>query len=796
MPFTSADIAAQMLQQLRVLDPAMSGEPGTPERKIIDTVAVKVAEAQLDLSALQGGFNIDSKFGANLDRFLAMLNFGRQQAVAATGFVTFSRPNAPATADIRVPAGTRVIAPDTAGDIVFRTTFDVVLKTGDTSIVAPVIAVVAGNLGNVAANRITQLVNVTGIYAVTNVLPTSGGLTAEDDDEFKTRFKNTVFRNVSGTVDQYLALAVATPFTTKANVVGPISRYREYMQVPDTDDATASGNGSVGEWTTSLSTIPYSKHVYDTIPFFLSNGKMGSEAVFFRPDADFRLNTSTDTKNRGDAYRQATANPGEAEWDPTLPVNAYRPSVTLLNIYQGAVAAVTGVRPADVLLFEHSYMSSASRNDWARNITNCVDVFIDGESSVVADAVVPLPTSANAFVSNLAHRYHFENFRRSGQGMHRPVIGNLFTPLFFEPVTALPDMIAVDGYNYYLGYHYWLVEDVSELGGTVRARNGIEWSTYLPGQQTGGTANDPTTWTGPTISASAATSISVGGYTYDKNINDLQAALDSSKQTTTDVLAHKARRRYFKLDITVMYRPGVSAAEANATIRTAVQGFLEGQYFGSAIQLSDLLNVIHNVSAVDNVRWSRDVPSVGDEIDSTRNRVIEVNADGSPHNNAIVDTIVWGKTAVRAAQFRVYFAGEATDGTATFTWGLNPGDDESITMNYTADPGGWNSLNIYPTNPSAAANLQTQLRLVCDDASLTVTGQGAPATPFIITFSTNGVKPAPRVATALTGGPTILNTDFYLTDDELPSLPDSAQSGDSVAGLIIRPRAQSTWVRL
>jgi hypothetical protein len=211
MPFTAADIAAQMIQQLRVLDPAISAEPGTPERKILDTVAIKVAESQIDLSALQGGLDVDSKFGSNLDKFLALFRFGRQDAVAATGFVTFSRPNAPAPRDISVPTGTRVIAPSTSGDIIFQTTFDVVLRQGTTSIVAPVVAVVTGALGNLAANKITQLVSVDGIYTVTNELPTSGGLDREDDDSVKARFKNTVFRNVSGTTDQYLALAVATP---------------------------------------------------------------------------------------------------------------------------------------------------------------------------------------------------------------------------------------------------------------------------------------------------------------------------------------------------------------------------------------------------------------------------------------------------------------------------------------------------------------------------------------------------------------------------------------------------------
>jgi hypothetical protein len=119
---------------------------------------------------------------------------------------------------------------------------------------------------------------------------------------------------MAGTQDQYLALAVSTAFTTKANVVGPISRYREYIQVPDVDDTTAdpdSGIGgnsaTVGEYTSALSTVPYSKFIYNTIPYFISNNKLGTDAIFFRQDTDYYLNSTPALKNPGDAYRGAVA---------------------------------------------------------------------------------------------------------------------------------------------------------------------------------------------------------------------------------------------------------------------------------------------------------------------------------------------------------------------------------------------------------------------------------------------------------------------------------------------------------
>jgi hypothetical protein len=55
MALTQSQIALQMLAQFRRLDPSVSAEVGTPERKILDTVAQSLSDSQLDLSALQQG---------------------------------------------------------------------------------------------------------------------------------------------------------------------------------------------------------------------------------------------------------------------------------------------------------------------------------------------------------------------------------------------------------------------------------------------------------------------------------------------------------------------------------------------------------------------------------------------------------------------------------------------------------------------------------------------------------------------------------------------------------------------
>ena len=51
---------------------------------------------------------------------------------------------------------------------------------------------------------------------------------------------------MAGTEDQYLALAVSTAYSTKANVIGPVSNYLEYLQVPRINDTELDDTGNGG----------------------------------------------------------------------------------------------------------------------------------------------------------------------------------------------------------------------------------------------------------------------------------------------------------------------------------------------------------------------------------------------------------------------------------------------------------------------------------------------------------------------------------------------------------------------
>lgn len=803
---TQVELARNMIRQLRLLDPSVSAEIGTPERKIIDTVAEELANAQIDLNQLDSAFNLDSKFGSDLDEFLSIFGFYRQTGAQATGFITFSRA-VTASYAVPIPQGTQISAPSVENDgvtvsLIFATTAYGEIPAEELAVTIPVRCLTTGTIGNVAANAITAFARspILGVTSVTNQIATANGANVETDPALKVRFKNTVFRNLAGTEDQYLALAVATAFTTKANAVGPISRYREYIQVPDVDDSTVdpdsaiSGNGNAGEWTTALSSIPYSKHVYGDLPYYLTSEATTSVTnVFFREEVDFSINTTDAARDRGDTFRGREQS--EAGFNVfTDSGTDFQPNLTLYNVYTGVNGEVIALRPKDIVLFEHAYMSDVSRNDWDHQILNCVDVFINGTNPVQADAITVKPgsgyASVNAFSTNELNRFYVENFRRIGTSEVRPVVGNFFMPLFWTPVLSVPSSIVTATATYLEGIHYWPVEDVSEIGRSVRARTGIEWSASVLGQKSGDATAEQ--YTGTTITADTDTSLEIIGYTYDRNIVDLQASLEANKTVTTDVLAHQSRNRYFKLDLTVMYSQGFSISSVNGQIKTAIENYLNGAYFGTTIQLSDILQVIHNISGVDNVRWSRDLVEKSGKTEETykvdsssnpRNRLVECDATGKPLCSFVVQRQTYGRTGVKEVQIG-YFTGKPVGGKFTITQVTGAETKTTAKIAWNASVG-----TIKTALSSAGINVET------------ITGTGTPLSPFVFTFSSTGFQtpmtttsylfPSTRVSTT-----TAYDSDFFLKDDELPALPTGILSSDTLPGLVIRKRAQNTWGQL
>ena len=886
---TQTQIAEQMVAQIRLLKPTISAEVGTPERLVFDTVSGAIAESSIDIIGLQEALNVDSKFGSNLTNFLSLFGFERQQATVATGFVKFER-NDPSPVNIVIPSGVILkshISTATDGILPeFVTTSTVTLHVGETETeLVPIKAKNPGSIGNVPAEAITimSFAPVLGITSVTNPAATTNGTDQEDDNSLKTRFKNTVFRNLAGTEDQFLALCVATAFSTKANVIGPISKYQEYIQVPTGDDQTfypygggesyfgypypimvrgSGANGTtvitipstigvsvgdpievfkaedsptlaasgtvtevksptelviskalisevedgwvfigewepfyetlVNQWTTALSTNPFAKEVWKGLPVFISDITSGISKFFFRENVDFTFNYPP--LLQGDTLRAMIDGAGV---DPRSNITGKnQPNVTFTNVYLGGEDGITALSPEDVVLFEYAFSSSASRNSIEHNVTNAVDVYIDGtnEQSTSTIFTAPLAGNSQAFVDDPTSMYYYENYRRDGNPTKRPIEGNILTTLFSLPVLSIPAQLTIGDSKYYRGTHYWLVHDTSGLGGTIRARDGIEWSATIPGDK--GEANEgiPTPvkpepeYTGKRFSEiESPETIEVEPYFYDQNIEDLQAALEVSRQVTTDLLAHKAHVRYFKLDITVVYAPQATPSTVNNAIHEAIEVFFANQYFGSVIRLSDLLAQIHNVAGVQNVRWSNDVPNDPDLI-----RVWQTDINGKPLEGIFLDRIKWGIGGEKETQ-ALYVVGSPERGAYQLVY---------------SEGGGERTEEIMPLEDgTTAAVLEEQINKVLGSGTVTVSedersfvGVTEPIRSFRIEYTAAGKQtlptvfyPADPLDKPFAGGEYTFDSDFFLRDDELPALPTGTQEGDTVPGLIIKSRAQNVW---
>jgi uncharacterized phage protein gp47/JayE len=629
MARSSSEISRIIQARLKVLDPDISAEPGTPERKIIDTVAETIAEAEMDQFVLTYQYDIDTKVGDDLDRFVALFGFGRDGGRQSTGTITLTR-NSVATTDILIPIATQVVKPATSvsPSVVYLTTSSATLYTGTTSVDVSIQAADPGEIGNAPANSITSFTSGDsfGISDVTNALATSGGTDPETDEELRVRFKNTIFRNVAGTRDQFLALATASRFTKKANVIGPMSRFSEYIQIPTGLTAT-----------TQLGTQGLAKYIYN-YDYFLSNGDPGNE-IFYAPSGDFTLTitpggtyTSSLTATLVNTTLAAGFTPGTDTTivltsgaafgtSGTVKIGTTEPPVyasytgkstnTLTGVTAAAgslIASGTQVVQGTLdvgqtYLLEQTYTSVSSRNDPANNIMMYVDIFVSGEDDQTVFETLGFPPTGNAVVSGGSTRFANNKYNRDGTTT-QPTVGNWLLFPAQQPIISLPSTITIGANTWVLGTDYWLVHDITSNMGSRRSQDAIEWKstvTTVPGTQF-------------TIS-----------YTWNRVPMTVNEIVDTYKAVTQDVLVHAAKLRYFNANLVIMYTPGFSPAAVEADVFTALSEFMEQQNFGAIIQLADIISVVSDVSGVDAVRIARNASPVDD---STYYGVQEVDKSG------------------------------------------------------------------------------------------------------------------------------------------------------------------------
>lgn len=688
--WTQEEISKRIRDALFLLDPEISLEPGTPERKIVDAVAASMAEVQVERFIQNYAFDIDTKFGNDLDDFVGIFGFARQAARRASGFVTFAR-GAAAPAPVLIPAGTQVSAPASSiyPEITFVTVVDGIIPSNKTSVKIPIEAVIPGSIGNIAAGRITKITsaNLSNVTSVINNSPITGGTDQEADAELKVRFRNTVFRSIAGTNDQFLALALAAEQTNRAVLLGPVSKFTEYVQVP------ASG--------TVTSFNPHAKYIYDQNFFLSANGV--DTGTFYVPDVDYSwgqvnggggkqaqivISNIINTPPTGTAIGTPTVVSagsgylsGDYKWAYTFVFSPGGESSigNMSDIYTASAEQVTisniATQPSGTVNAIGGTVTHRNIYRWSENYGwNQVGV-VNGTATTFTDNVIALgkaPPSSDLVqdaVAYLEHQYISKNSRNIIDIDGKEILNKVDVYISGQDAYTASDIVMGPGVpfvgdstsKYYNGNYVrgsgttlptlgnrfiqllWapVMELPSELvvDGVTYTKNADYWlckdSTVL--------RNSPRARDGIEVSAGMGSAISSTNfpitYTFDRLPMTTNSLIDQHKQAGQDVLVHTAKFRYYRINLVVIYKSGFTKSNVDQEISNRLSAFFEEQPFGAIIQAGDILNVIYQAPGVDSVRYA----TVSDN--ASRYGIEELDADGNflirtaPNVDLILDDI-------------------------------------------------------------------------------------------------------------------------------------------------------------
>lgn len=531
MARTPAQISSDIRAKLAITAPNLSIEIGTPERKIIDAVAESISENSVDAVIATSFWSLDTKVGSELDEFVAFFGFGRLQGKASQGVLTFSLSSA-ATQDIVLLAGTQAYVPGgtATGNLFFVTTNEARIVQGGTTVDVAARCVQVGSVGNVSANQITAFSVGLGVSSVNNAAAFANGTDTETDEELRARFRATVLRNIAGTDDFYIAMLLQSPFVTRVNVLGPVSKYKEQLQI-------AAG--------AATSSITSSKYTWPNGEFISTNLGTDTEVVY-TPSTDYTIST------------------------------AVPPVITIVN--------TTNLPNGTVIDVEHQYVSSSSRNDIPNGISNKVDVIMNGVQAVAVEEHTLIVTTT--FTNTTTDPLYVGNFYRRNTTTN-PAVTSRFQRLGSAPIVSFPSTITIGASTWDSGVDYFLVDGITTDRGSQREICGIEWlSGASPALPSGGTA---------------ATFF----YSYNRLPELFDEMLRQNKQLTTDVLVRQAEFVYINVYLVIMYNQGVGVAAVNTQINLALSTFFAQQGFSTWIQFSDVLQTVHNVPGVDNVRFTK-----------------------------------------------------------------------------------------------------------------------------------------------------------------------------------------------
>ena len=419
---TPPEYSKAMLTKLAQTAPELSLALGTPERKILDAMGEALAEADIAQYLTGSLMDIETKTGMELEQFVGVFGFGRLQGRQATGVVRVEL-STQSTQNQQIPVGSQFYTRNGLAGVstqqYYATTQAVVLTAGSLTIDVPVQCTTPGAAGNVPPDSIISISSVIGSSSCTNLAAMTGGVDAETDDELRSRFKDTLLRNIAGTEDWYRGLCIQNKNVSKVSVFGPTTLYRTQIIAPSTN-----------------LTVPVSQDV---------------KYVWARSSTVFDNSGETNETH----YNEVS--------DYTLSTGA---SPVFGRVALGSIDA------GDVLNLEFEYTTRSSRNDPANNIFNKVDVYVDGiDAYTTTERTIVSSQTLSSSPTNELYTGNFVRFGTTGA----PSVSNRFMRLGSVPLVSFPSTLNIDSTVYTQGTHYHVLVGSTLRAGSIVEVAGIEW---------------------------------------------------------------------------------------------------------------------------------------------------------------------------------------------------------------------------------------------------------------------------------------------------------------------------------
>lgn len=221
-----------LIGAVRAQDHSLDTSPASPLRVLINANAEAGAQADLAVERVYS-WDISSKNGRDLDNFVEVFGFTRIPAIHARGFVTLKFATN-TTRDYIIPKGIRFYSgrQGTSGFYSYLSSEQIGIPRYSSYVNVPIQAEFPGAAHNARPGEIgimdysvEQLVNVINESSIT------GGKGEESDEELRSRFRATLFRNNLGNEAWYKSIAERHPNVVSTQVIRPSQEVEEHLKI-------------------------------------------------------------------------------------------------------------------------------------------------------------------------------------------------------------------------------------------------------------------------------------------------------------------------------------------------------------------------------------------------------------------------------------------------------------------------------------------------------------------------------------------------------------------------------------